>query len=105
MLPQTVVLAVPPLPFPVGRIPQPAPPPPPRKAGFLHRVYDHTFGPEHQCEPDGCPTPVGSSNIWTEYKFVFGSATQFFGSADATYGHWRKTTVPPPYRIPYPMLP
>jgi hypothetical protein len=105
MLPPTVVLAVPPAPYPIGRIPQPAPPPPPKKTGVFHWVYDKTFGPVHQREPDGVPFPVGCSNIWTEYKYFWGSATQFFGSADATYGHWHKTIVPPPYRIPYPMLP
>jgi hypothetical protein len=77
------------------------PPPPP--TGFFHRMIDKAFGPKHSCEPDGCPTPMGSSSPWTEFKFTFGSATQFFGSAEATYGHRYKTTVPPAHRIPFPV--
>jgi hypothetical protein len=51
--------------------------------------------PVHRCEPDGCPTPVGCSNPFTEFKFVFGSCTQFFGSGDATRGACYNTRVPP----------
>jgi hypothetical protein len=81
--------------------PNPPAIPVPKKTGFFHRAYDHMFGPGHNYEPDGVPMPIGPSNAFTEFKYVFGSATQFFGTADAAYGHLYKTTVPPPYRIPY----
>jgi hypothetical protein len=49
----------------------------------------------HRCEPAGCPKPVGCSNTWTEFKYVFGSCRQFFGSSEATRGIWHNTHVPP----------
>jgi hypothetical protein len=61
----------------------------------VRRGVELLKSPEHNCEPDGCPTPVGCSNPWTEFKFVFGSCTQFFGSGDATRGCCHGTTVPP----------
>lgn len=48
----------------------------------------------HRCEPDGCPTPLGCGNVWSEFKFVFGSCRQFFGNDEATEGCLHKTTVP-----------
>jgi len=50
----------------------------------------------HRCEPDGCPTPIGCGNLYSEFKFVFGSCRQFFGTAGSTEGHLHKTYVPPP---------
>jgi hypothetical protein len=50
----------------------------------------------HRCEPDGCPTPLGCGNLWTEFKFAFGSCSQFFGTGEATRGVLHKTRVPPP---------
>jgi hypothetical protein len=81
----------------------PNPPAPlvPKKTGFFGRTYDHFFGPDHRYEPDGVPTPVGAGNCFTEFKYVFGSARQYFGTADASVGHLYNTRVPPPYRIPY----
>jgi hypothetical protein len=80
-----------------------------RSAGKADKTNDHQrfkdFVANHRCEPEGCPKPLGCSNPWTEFKFVFGSCTQFFGSAEATRGCLHKTTVPPPYRIPYPQQP
>lgn len=49
---------------------------------------------EHICAPDGCPKPIGCGNFWTEKKFIFGSCRQFFGTAEASVGHHRKTTLP-----------
>ena len=46
---------------------------------------------EHNCAPDGCPKPIGCGNAWTEWKFVFGSCRQFFGSAQSTVGHHYNT--------------
>ncbi len=63
-----------------------------RRADWRYRAA------EHICAPDGCPTAVGCSNAWTEFKFVFGSCRQFFGTADSTEGCCNKTTVPPPAR-------
>ena len=48
----------------------------------------------HRCEPDGCPTPLGCGNLWTEFKYVFGSCRQFFGNDEATEGCLHKTNVP-----------
>ena len=46
---------------------------------------------EHNCAPDGCPTPIGCGNFWTEKKFIFGSCRQFFGTAQSTVGHGYNT--------------
>ncbi len=73
-----------------------------KRPGIVQRFFDRPFFTNHSCAPDGCPTPVGPGNAWTEFKFVFGSARQYFGDADSSRGHFYKTTVPPPYRIPYP---
>ncbi len=48
----------------------------------------------HICAPDGCPSPIGCGNFWTEKKFIFGSCRQFFGTAEASVGHHYKTTLP-----------
>jgi hypothetical protein len=69
------------------------------QSNFKQKFLD--FVSYHRCEPEGCPKPLGCSNPWTEFKFVFGSCSQYFGSAEATRGVLHKTQVPPPYRIPY----
>ncbi|MEZ6143094.1 MAG: hypothetical protein R3B84_21230 [Zavarzinella sp.] len=48
----------------------------------------------HICAPDGCPTPLGCGNFWTEKKFIFGSCRQFFGTAGASEGHHKNTYIP-----------
>jgi len=53
---------------------------------------------DHRREPDGIPRPIGAGNAYTEFKAAFGSARQFFGTADASEGHWRRTYVPEPNR-------
>ena len=47
----------------------------------------------YNCSPDGCPTPIGCGNHWTEKRFIFGNCRQFFGTAEGTIGHGHKTTV------------
>jgi hypothetical protein len=54
----------------------------------------------HRREPDGVPHPMGSGNAWTEFKFVFGSARQFYGTAEASDGVWCKTVNPAPWDRP-----
>ncbi|HJZ56069.1 MAG TPA: hypothetical protein VKE74_13970 [Gemmataceae bacterium] len=49
----------------------------------------------HNCAPDGCPKPIGCGNFWTEWKFIFGSCRQFFGTAGATTGTHRSTVEDP----------
>ncbi len=52
----------------------------------------------HRRAPEGCPTPVGCGNWYTEFKYVFGSCRQFFGTGDASVGCLKKTKLPqPPY--------
>ena len=46
----------------------------------------------YNCSPDGCPTPLGCGNGWTEKRFIFGNCRQFFGSAQSTIGHGHDTT-------------
>lgn len=48
----------------------------------------------HNHAPDGTLKPVGAGNAWTEFKFAFGSARQFFGTAGATVGYGRWTREP-----------
>ena len=48
---------------------------------------------EHNCAPDGCPKPIGCGNGWTEWKFIFGSCRQFFGTAQSSIGHGYGTDV------------
>jgi hypothetical protein len=50
---------------------------------------------EHNCAPDGCPKPIGCGNGWTEFKYVFGSCRQFFGTSESTVGHGYHTTDRP----------
>ncbi|WP_020475279.1 hypothetical protein [Zavarzinella formosa] len=40
----------------------------------------------HINAPHGTPTPIGCSTFYTEFKFVFGSCRQFFGTGDSTPG-------------------
>jgi hypothetical protein len=47
----------------------------------------------HNCAPDGCPTPIGCGNAWTEKKFVFGSCRQFFGTAESSIGKHYNTRI------------
>ena len=56
---------------------------------------------QHRREPDAIPTPVGTGNAYTQFKYVFGSSRCFFGTADSSFGIWSKATVPPPFRDPY----
>lgn len=76
------------------------PPPPPKAAPHpaINTIKTHVreWLANHRREPDGIPTPVGCGNAWTEFKFVFGSCKQFWGTSDATEGCGKKTTVPPP---------
>ena len=62
------------------------------------RSHFHEWLAFHRREPMGIPTPVGAGNGWTEFKYVFGSARQFFGTADSSVGVWNHAEVPPPYR-------
>jgi hypothetical protein len=48
----------------------------------------------HDWAPDGTPKPVGAGNFYTEFKWIFGSARQFFGTAGATVGYGRGTREP-----------
>jgi hypothetical protein len=65
----------------------PAPGPLTFSARFQAAYNRHIFA------PDGCPTPIGCSNHWTEKKFIFGSCRQFFGTAQSAVGHHRNTTI------------
>lgn len=58
---------------------------------FGSRLTNQLFWDQHECAPDGCPTPIGCGNFWTEKKFIFGSCRQFFGTASSTAGHHRGT--------------
>lgn len=55
----------------------------------LHAKYN-----KHICAPDGCPTPLGCGNWYTEFKFAFGSCRQFFGTGEATKGVANHARVP-----------
>lgn len=54
----------------------------------------------HRRAPDGCPTPVGCGNFYTEFKYIFGSCRQFFGTGDASVGCLKKTRLPQPPYLP-----
>lgn len=82
-------------PLPPGAIP--APPPYPVKHETLRTKF-LAWRAYHNHEPDGVPTPVGPSSLYTEFKYAFGSARQFFGTAEAAEGHLRGTYVPGPNR-------
>lgn len=62
-----------------------------RPGSFGRELQARLFWDEHMCAPDGCPTPVGCGNLWTERKFIFGSCRQFFGTAGGSVGHSRRT--------------
>ena len=47
----------------------------------------------HNWEPDGTPKPLGIGNVWTEFKFAFGSGRQFYGTSDSTEGHFYRTRI------------
>ncbi|MCE9531218.1 MAG: hypothetical protein K8T89_08875 [Planctomycetes bacterium] len=76
-----------------NEIQNPAPPRKP-KSQMSHREKIEF----HQAAPDGIPFPVGSGNAWTEFKYVFGSSRQFYGTAESTEGHLRRTYIPAPRR-------
>jgi hypothetical protein len=61
---------------------------------FGARVFSQTWWDRHNCAPDGCPTPLGCGNHFTEKKFLFGSCRQFFGSTEGTVGKRYNTVVP-----------
>jgi hypothetical protein len=84
-----------------------ASPSPPRskheqfKAAWREKIANH------RVEPDGVPTPIGVGNFWTEFKYVFGSGRQFWGTDEATEGIWHHAKQPPapferfrPYQVP-----
>lgn len=48
----------------------------------------------HICAPDGCPSPLGCGNLYTESKFLFGSCRQFFGTGEASQGIHKHAKVP-----------
>ena len=88
----------------------------PRKKGPLRRLFGrmaqgttntvaYLTSPEHRREPAGCPNPAGCGNVWTDFKFMFGSCKQYFGTGDSAQGCWNRTTVPSPYPQPYPYNP
>lgn len=62
-----------------------------RPGTFGRQLQAQIWWEEHECAPDGCPTPVGCGNFWTEKKFLFGSCRQFFGTAGGTTGQHRGT--------------
>jgi len=68
----------------------------PKLGLFKSRLRDKAAA--HRYEPDGVPRPIGAGNAYTEFKYVFGSARQFFGTGDASEGHWHRTYVPGPNR-------
>ena len=58
---------------------------------FGARLDRELWWENHECAPDGCPKPIGCGNHWTEFKFIFGSCRQFFGTAGASVGRGRGT--------------
>jgi hypothetical protein len=97
-------------PGPASIVPDYLVPPPPTPVGPGYVASPKAYGPFaekvrtklaiHRRSPSGVPTPIGSGNAWTEFKFVFGSSRQFFGAGDASQGVWNHATVPPPSRYP-----
>lgn len=61
---------------------------------FGARLDRELWWDNHECAPDGCPKPIGCGNHWTEFKFIFGSCRQFFGTDGASVGRGRGTYVP-----------
>lgn len=55
--------------------------------GPVHMWWDYVRSPQHQCEPDGCYSPVMGASFWTEFKFAYGSSRQFMGSAESAPVH------------------
>lgn len=41
---------------------------------------------EHINAPSGCNSPLGCGTLYSEFKFVFGSCRQFFGTGDSIPG-------------------
>lgn len=68
---------------------------PPGYTYYGQRMQLQLWLDEHNCAPDGCPKPIGCGNFWTEKKFIFGSCRQFFGTAESTIGHGRRTIERP----------
>jgi hypothetical protein len=69
-------------------------PAPAMPAGYQHygqQLQTQIWLDQHNCAPDGCPKPIGCGNVWTEWKFIFGSCRQYFGSAESTVGHGYNT--------------
>ncbi|HKA06207.1 MAG TPA: hypothetical protein VKD71_03040 [Gemmataceae bacterium] len=58
---------------------------------FGARLDRELWWENHECAPDGCPKPIGCGNHWTEFKFIFGSCRQFFGTAGSAIGRGRET--------------
>jgi hypothetical protein len=92
-LPGPGPLAIAPAPVYVGPIPvAPVGPVQPYPGAFSERLRAAYYA--HVCAPDGCPSPIGCGNCWTEKKFIFGSCRQFFGTAESSVGHHRHTRIP-----------
>jgi hypothetical protein len=62
--------------------------PPVSQGHALHSRILDTY-----CAPDGCPTPLGCGNCYTDFIFVFGSCRQFFGTAESTVGKHKETRI------------
>ena len=66
-----------------------------RPPGGSHRgLFGGTWWYDHIRAPYGVPTPLGCGNLWTEYKFVFGSCRQYFGTGQASTGCGKATQGP-----------
>jgi hypothetical protein len=55
--------------------------------GPVRTWWDYVRSPQHQAEPDGAMTPIGSGSFWTDWKFAYGSTRQFLGSVDSAPVH------------------
>jgi hypothetical protein len=62
---------------------------------FKNPMFEATHV-RHINAPDGCPSPLGCGTAYTEFKFVFGSCRQFFGTGGSAPG-----TVFTPYNQGY----
>jgi hypothetical protein len=54
----------------------------PRLTGGIHHIYNSIF--ELNGGIDGCLMPIGCSNIFDEYAFIFGSCRQYHGNGTAS---------------------
>ena len=56
-------------------------------------IYPQTFKEPFQSKlnrhinaPSGCDNPLGCGNLYSEFKFLFGSCKQFFGTGESAPG-------------------